>query len=373
MAAEPTPDIGGSAVPSAEKTETRTVAAEPTPDIEGTAAPTAATAEPQIAPAEPKPDIEGTAAPTAATAEPLDVSIVLPVHNEAPHLADELDRISTSMDESPYTWELVVVDDGSTDGSAELCKGLPKVRVLQTRRNHGSGAARRIGTEAARGRVVVWSDADMTYPNDQIPELVAELGNGDHIVGARTSEQGTFKIFRVPAKWAIRRLASYLTRTKIPDLNSGFRAFRRDVGLQFTQQLPTGFSCVTTITMAFLMNGYEVRYVPIRYKARAGRSKFHWFRDTSRYVLQVIRMILTYDPLRVALPVTAVLGAVFCAKLGYDIVDKDFRPAANTLLLGFAVLQVLVVGLLADLVVRVNRPTRLLPPSDVEESPASLD
>ena len=300
-------------------------------------------------------------------AEPtLDVSIVLPVHNEAPHLADELDRISTSMEQSAYSWELVVVDDGSTDGSAELCKGLAKVRVLQTRRNHGAGAARRIGTEAARGRVVVWSDADMTYPNDRIPELVTELGNGDHIVGARTSEAGTLKIFRVPAKWAIRRLASYLTRTEIPDLNSGFRAFRRDVGLQFTQQLPTGFSCVTTITMAFLMNGYEVRYVPIPYKARAGRSKFHWLRDTSRYMLQVIRMILTYDPLRVVLPVVAVLGAVFCAKLGYDIVDKDFRPAANTLLLGFAVL-------LADLVVRVNRPTRLLPPGDIEEAAHDLN
>ena len=302
-------------------------------------------------------------------AEPtLDVSIVLPVHNEAGHLADELARISASMDRSSYSWELVVVDDGSTDGSGEIGKGLPHVRVLRTRRNRGSGAARRIGTEAARGRVVVWSDADMTYPNDQIPELVAELGDGDHIVGARTSEQGTLKILRVPAKWAIRRLASYLTRTKIPDLNSGFRAFRRDVGLQFTQQLPTGFSCVTTITMAFLMNGYEVRYVPIPYKERAGRSKFHWFRDTSRYVLQVIRMMLTYDPLRVALPIASVLGVVFAAKLGYDIVDKDFRPAANTLLLGFAVLQVLVVGLLADLVVRLNRPTRLVPPGDVEES-----
>ena len=303
-------------------------------------------------------------------AEPtLDVSIVLPVHNEAGHLADELARISASMDKSSYSWELVVVDDGSTDGSAEICQGLPKVRVIKTRRNRGSGAARRIGTEAAEGRVVVWSDADMTYPNDQIPELVAELGNGDHIVGARTSEQGTFKIFRVPAKWAIRRLASYLTRTKIPDLNSGFRAFRRDVGLQFTQQLPTGFSCVTTITMAFLMNGYEVRYVPISYKARAGRSKFHWFRDTSRYVLQVIRMILTYDPLRVALPIASVLGVVFTAKLGYDIVGKNFRPAANTLLLGFAVLQVLVVGLLADLVVRLNRETKLIRPGDVEETP----
>ena len=323
--------------------------------------------------AEPTPDIGGSAAPSAAQATPaeptLDVSIVLPVHNEAPHLGDELARISASMDASAYSWELVIVDDGSTDGSADVCKCLPGVRVLSTPRNRGSGAARRLGTEAARGRVVVWSDADMTYPNDQIPQLVAELGDGDHIVGARTSEQGTLKFFRVPAKWAVRLLASYLTRTRIPDLNSGFRAFRRDVGLQFTQQLPTGFSCVTTITMSFLMNGYEVRYVPIECKQRAGRSKFHWFRDTSRYVLQVIRMMLTYDPLRVALPVASVLGVVFCAKLGYDIVGKDFRPASNTLLLGFAVLQVLAVGLLADLVVRLNRPTRLIPPGDVEETP----
>ena len=108
--------------------------------------------------------------------------------------------------------------------------------------------------------------------------------------------------------------------------------------------------------------------MPIEYNQRAGRSKFRWFRDTGRYVLQVIRMMLTYDPLRVALPIASTLGVVFAAKLGYDIVGKDFRPAANTLLLGFAVLQVLVVGLLADLVVRLNRPTNLLPSSDTIES-----
>ena len=291
----------------------------------------------------------------------------MPVHNEAGHLAGELDRITVSMERSSYTWEIIIVDDGSTDGPADVAKIGANVRVLRSARNRGTGAARRSGTEAARGRVVVWTDADMTYPNDQIPEFVAELGDGDHIVGARTSEQGTLKALRVPAKWAVRQLACYLTRTRIPDLNSGFRAFRRDVGLQFTHQLPTGFSCVTTITMCFLMNGYEVRYVPIEYNRRAGRSKFHWFRDTWRYVLQVIRMMLTYDPLRVALPIASILGVVFVAKLGYDVVGKDFRPAANTLLLGFAVLQVLVVGLLADLVVRLNRPARLIPPSDVRE------
>ena len=297
----------------------------------------------------------------------LDVSIVLPVYNEVGHLGLELDRITESMNASPYTWELIIVDDGSSDGSTELAVAHPSTRVIRAERNRGAGTARRIGTEAAQGRIVVWSDADMSYPNHQIPQLVDKLGDSDHIVGARTSEQGTLKIFRVPAKWIIQHLASYLTRTKIPDLNSGFRAFRRDVGLQYTHELPSGFSCVTSITMAFLMNGYEVKYTPIEYQTRAGTSKFHWLGDTRRYALQVIRMMMSYDPLRVALPLTTVLGAIFVGKLGYDLVDKDFRPAANTLLLGFAVVQVFAVGLLADLVVRANRPHRPLRPRDVRE------
>lgn len=302
----------------------------------------------------------------------LDISIVLPVHNEAGHLDAEISRIQESMTASSYSWELILVDDGSTDGSLNIARGEPGVgrpntRVICAERNRGAGAARRIGTEAARGRIVVWSDADMSYPNHRIPELVDAMGSADHIVGARRSEEGTLKFLRVPAKWAIRRLASFLTRTSIPDLNSGFRAFRRDVGLQYTHQLPNGFSCVTTITMAFLMNGYRVDYTPIDYETRAGTSKFHWLADTRRYALQVIRMMLSYDPLRVVLPIATVLGVVFAGKLGFDLVDKDFRPAANTLLLGFAVLQLLVIGLLADLIVRVTRPARSVVPNDVRE------
>ncbi len=297
----------------------------------------------------------------------LDVSIVLPVHNEVGHLGQEIDRITKSMNASPYTWELIIVDDGSSDGSTELAVAHDSTRVIRAERNQGAGTSRRIGTEAARGRIVVWSDADMSYPNHQIPQLIDELGHSDQIVGARTSEQGTLKILRWPAKWIIRRLASYLTQTKIPDLNSGFRAFRRDIGLQYTPALPPGFSCVTTLTMAFLMNGYEVKYTPIEYKTRAGTSKFHWLTDTNRYALQVIRMMLSYEPLRLILPLTAVLGTVFVGKLGFDLVEKDLRPAANTILLGLAVVQLFAVGMLADLVVRTNRPNHKLRPGDVRE------
>src|ERR1700710_357862 len=156
----------------------------------------------------------------------LDVSIILPVYNEAEHLVQEVDRVRASMDASPYSYEIIVINDGSSDNSAEVASGIEGIRFINFLQNRGSGSARKAGTTAARGRVTVWTDVDMTYPNADIPQLVKELDGYDQVVGARTSEQGTMKGLRVPAKWFIRRLASFLTRTKIPDLNSGFRAFR---------------------------------------------------------------------------------------------------------------------------------------------------
>lgn len=295
----------------------------------------------------------------------LDVSIVLPVYNESGHLADEIDRIRKAMDQSEYTHEIIVVDDGSTDGSGERLSQIDGIRMIQFAQNRGSGAARRWGTDQARGRVVVWTDVDMTYPNEEIPDLVREMEQRglDQLVGARTSEQGTHKLLRAPAKWFIRRLASYLTGTKIPDLNSGLRVFRRDVASQFLHLLPRGFSCVTTITMAFLANGYFVGYRPIGYFSREGQSKFHWWSDTRRYLVQVLRMTLMWEPMRVFGPVAFVLGGGGAGKLIYDLIDKDFRVATNTLVLLGVAASIGVLGLLADLLVQLNRRPIDVPPN----------
>jgi polyisoprenyl-phosphate glycosyltransferase len=293
----------------------------------------------------------------------LDVSVVLPVYNERGHLREEIERIRRALTASPYSFEIIVVDDGSDDGSETELPAVEGIRLIRHNRNRGTGSARRTGTSAATGRVVVWTDVDMSYPNDEIPMLVKELDGYDQVVGARRTEEGTQRFFRVPAKWFIRRLASYLTDTEIPDLNSGMRAFRRDVGMQYVHHLPAGFSCVTTLTMSFLANGYSVKYVPIDYRPRAGTSKFHWWRDTKRYLLQVVRMSLSYNPLKVFLPIGLVLLAVGLGKLVYDWIDKDFRLAANTLLILFASLQAITVGLLADLVVRASKPPSQVPPA----------
>ena len=151
----------------------------------------------------------------------LDVTVVLPVHNEAGHLRAEVDRVEAALEASAHSFEILVVDDGSTDGSLDELADLvasDAVRVIRFAENRGSGSARKAGTRAAHGRVVVWTDADMTYPNDQIPTLVKELDGYDQVVGARTSEQGTHRAARVPAKWFIRKLASFLVEK--PDSRS---------------------------------------------------------------------------------------------------------------------------------------------------------
>lgn len=302
--------------------------------------------------------------------ETLDVSIVLPVFNEAGHVAREVRRIREAMERSAYDYEILVVDDGSTDGGLAELDGMEDIRLVCFEQNRGSGAARRAGTLLAEGEVVVWTDADMTYPNELIPELVDLLPGWDMVVGARKSEGGSLKWVRVPTKWAIRMLASFLTMTRIPDLNSGFRAFRRVVAGQYLHLLPSGFSCVTTLTMSFLSNGYSVRYTPIDYAPRAGESKFHWWKDTALYIRQVLRMVLLWNPLRFFMPFGVFLCVTGVVKLVYDLVTKDLRVATNTVALLVAAAAVLLLALGADLMVQLNRPRDMvLPATSARRSP----
>jgi glycosyltransferase involved in cell wall biosynthesis len=283
--------------------------------------------------------------------------VVLPCYNERDHVELEVKRIRTALTAAGLRHELVCVDDGSTDGTREVLQAIDGIRTILLPRNQGSGTARRIGTQQAKGRVVVWTDADLTYPNERIPELVAQLDETyDQVVGARKTEAGTYRLLRVPAKWAIRRLAAYLTSTDIPDLNSGLRAFKRSVAEPYLRLLPPGFSCVTTITLAFLSNGHPVKYVPVDYFKRAGRSKFHPFRDAYNYLLQVLRMVMYFNPLRVLMPVALALLATTAAKLAYDLVVHHLRVTGSTVLVGLAAFNIIAIALLADLVVHRSGP-----------------
>jgi glycosyltransferase involved in cell wall biosynthesis len=287
------------------------------------------------------------------------VTIVLPCYNEQNHVIAEVERITRAMDSSGYTYELVAVDDCSTDWTLarlqEAAADYPHLRVRAFHRNGGSGTVRRIGTQEARGEIVVWTDADMTYPNERIPELVQILEKDhtiDQVVGARTTEEGSHKILRVPAKWVIRKVAEKLAGQKIPDLNSGLRAFRKSVARPYLRLLPPGFSCVTTITLSFLSNQHDVYYMPIEYAKRAGKSKFSFVSDAYRYILQVLRMVMYFNPLKVLMPPALWLVAIGFVKGITDMFRHAFYFPANTVMIFLSGLLIGAVALLADLIVR---------------------
>jgi polyisoprenyl-phosphate glycosyltransferase len=294
----------------------------------------------------------------------LDVTIVLPCYNEQDHVLTEVERITRAMDATELSYELLVIDDKSTDGTLPVLQGaahrFPKMRLMPFRRNGGSGTARRLGTQDAYGRIVVWTDADMTYPNERIPEFVRYLLDNpdvDQVVGARTSEEGRHKLLRVPAKWMIRKIAERLVSTKIPDLNSGMRAFRRDVSLPYLRLLPPGFSCVTTITMSFLSNQHAVDYLPIDYSKRAGTSKFHFAKDAYRYILQVLRMVMYFNPIKVLMPLALWLFCLGIVKGVVDVIRYNLHVTTSTLLLILGGLIIGSMALLADLIVRSRAET----------------
>jgi len=281
------------------------------------------------------------------------VSIVIPVYNEEQAIGDDLDLIIKTMEATNYDYEIIVVDDGSTDSSADIARQRSQVRLIRHPYNRGTGAARTTGVEQAKGDVIVMTDGDGTYPNQDIPRLLGYMDEYDMVVGARRRESGTLRWLRSPVKHLIRLLASYLVGIRIPDLNSGFRAFKKDLARKYLSILPRTHSWVSTITIAFLSDGHTVKHVPIDYYPRKGRSTFRPVADTYNYLSLVARTIMYFDPLKVLLPVALLLGTVAVAKLVRDLVTyRTFYIPGDTLLIVFVAAQVFVIGLLADLIVR---------------------
>jgi glycosyltransferase involved in cell wall biosynthesis len=279
------------------------------------------------------------------------VSIIIPAYNEIgsiTHTIEEIDRVMKSQD---YVYEVVVVDDGSTDGTAEMVKNQPSARIIQHPCNRGYGASLKTGIKNARGEIILIIDADSTYPVEKIPLLLSQMNEYDMVVGARTSKDAKIQLVRRPAKWVLSVLANYLSGTRIPDLNSGLRAFKKEIALKFFDILPDQFSFTTTITLGMICNGYTIKYEPIAYHRRVGKSKISPIRDTSNFILLIVRTVMYFNPLKIFLPISLFLAVLGTAMLCYDIfVIRNIGD--KTVLLFSMALLIGAIGLLADLIVK---------------------
>ena len=283
------------------------------------------------------------------------ISVIIPAFNEETALASVLSDIRVALDEQCIEAELVVVDDGSTDGTAAIARAAG-ARVLRHRSNRGYGAALKAGITAARHDIIAMTDADGTYVSSDIPTLLRVLDGADMVVGARTGPTVHIPLARRPAKWLLNRLAEFVTGARIPDLNSGLRVFRRPMVMQYFPILPDQFSWTTTITMALHCDKYAVKYVPVNYLRRTGRSKIVP-RDAGSFALLILRTAMLFRPLRVFAPVVIVSLTYGVIKMIIDLLIVGDRNISASALLGFlSALLVLLIGMLGDaLATRLGR------------------
>jgi glycosyltransferase involved in cell wall biosynthesis len=236
-------------------------------------------------------------------------SIVVPCFNEALAVAKTAKDIFTTLnkweDEADVklSFELIFVNDGSTDDTSEklsiLGQDYKNLEVIDSKANCGYGASLKKGILAAKYDSIVITDADGTYPNERIPELIQGLEKSDMVIGARIGKNVQIPSLRRPVKWLLLQYARWMSKADIKDLNSGLRSMKKDKVFKFWNMLPNAFSFTSTITLSMHIEGLNVSYLPIDYHARIGSSSIKPIQDTLRFFSLVLRTVMYFKPLQV--------------------------------------------------------------------------
>jgi glycosyltransferase involved in cell wall biosynthesis len=279
------------------------------------------------------------------------IAIIVPAYNEERVIG----KVVSGLKNEYSGVDIIVVDDGSTDNTASLAEETG-VKVLKHYANLGYGAALKSGVHHSDAELILFFDGDGQHDPKDVRRLIDAIKDCDMVVGAR-SRESHIPLFRRPGKWLLGFIANRISGHRIPDLNSGLRAIRREVFLKYVHLLPNGFSLSTTLTFAFLKAGRIIRYIPIVVNKREGKSSVNQVTHGTHALLLMLKMVVLFNPLRIFIPSAILLfggGAVY-AVLQVYVFGAPAGIADTTVLLCLSGLLTFFFGLLTDQVSSMRR------------------
>jgi len=279
------------------------------------------------------------------------VSVIMPAYNEANAIGEVLDKLVPTATE--HGWEVIVVDDGSSDDTGKIA-GEHGAKVLTHSHNRGYGASLTTGVRATDADIIVFIDSDGQQDQNDIPRLLEHIDQHDMVVGTRTRDSYVDTYRRVGKK-LLKWFANYLAKEKIPDINSGFRAFKRDVLLRYLHLMPQGFSFSATSTFAMLKGGHQIKWIPIKTTKRIGTSTVKQLKHGPETMMLMLRLTVLFDPLRVFLPVSGILILLAVVMTTLNFILYRRAVPASAIFLGISAVIIFMLGLLTDQVSAIRR------------------
>lgn len=277
------------------------------------------------------------------------VTVIVPAYNEEKAIGD----VIRNLKEVVPDYEIIVVNDGSSDATASRAAEAGAM-VISHEMNKGYGQALCTGIRAARTDIVVFVDADGQHDPHDVPRLVAEAGDHDMVVGSRTNA-ARVDPQRAAGKKMLSLFANYLAKQKIPDVNSGLRAFRRDAILRYLHLMPAGFSFSTTSTFAMLKSGRRVKWIPIQARKRIGTSTVRQLKHGPQTIMLMLRLTVLFDPLRVFLPVSGSLLLMAAVMTAVNFMFFRTAVPATAVFLGISGILLFMMALTVDQVAAIRR------------------
>jgi polyisoprenyl-phosphate glycosyltransferase len=272
------------------------------------------------------------------------ISLIVPAYNEENAIGNTVQNILLILNGAEFQPnEVIVIDDGSVDKTLREAEKAG-VKIIRHPHNIGYGRSIKDGIQAATYDTIITIDGDCTYPTEAIPDLIAEYQKGfDMVVGARKGKYYDESLIKKFLRLFLRLLVEYTSGRKIPDINSGLRIFSKKTVLPYFSRLCDTFSFSTSITLAYMMTGKFVTYVPINYNKRVGKTKVRLYRDALRTMQFIIEAVIYYNPLKIFLLFSGLL--ILLSILG-SIISLFFSILAGYILcLGSLFLAILMFGI----------------------------
>ena len=264
------------------------------------------------------------------------ISLIIPCFNERSAIEETIDEINFLLGKALH--EVVIVDDGSFDGTYEILKNRNDIKLVRNPYNKGYGYSLKKGIMAASGEIIAITDADGTYPIESILLMVKKLEEGyDLVIGKRDNLKTFDPLLKKLSRFFFKKIAEFVSGEKILDVNSGLRVFRRNVIIKYLVNTSSGFSFSLSTTLIFILEGLSVYYFPIEYRPRIGKSKIKYLRDTLRSAQILVETITLYNPIKIFMLISGLISllgfVILLIPVFTDLLNSSFG------IMGFMILQ----------------------------------